>query len=63
MAPMYKEQDIRKGRRGKSEPDSEFFRKEQRKREALAKKRRKENEARGNAQETPYGNVSRMGFW
>ena len=62
MAPMYKEQDIRKGRRGKSEPDSEFFRKEQRKREALAKKRRKENEARGNAQETPYGNVSRMAF-
>ena len=39
MAPMYSERDRRNK---KSVPDSEFFRREQRKRERLAKERRKE---------------------
>ena len=43
MAPMYREQDARRGK--KAEPQSEYFKKEKRKREALAKKRRKDLEA------------------
>jgi DNA excision repair protein ERCC-3 len=40
MAPMYREQDSKR----KKEPVSEYFQKEKRKREALAKKRRREME-------------------
>ena len=43
MAPMYREQDSKKVKKG--QPQSEYFKKEQRRREALAKKRRKDLEA------------------
>ena len=43
MAPIYREQESRRGK--KNEPQSEYFQKEKRRREAAAKKRRKEAEA------------------